>query len=144
MLGCTISSHSYPTPIPLLSTWTNNVVKNIGSHYTLSIISYIIGPRRQGWDRSGMRVYNQTFFFFLFLYQISYDLYHYISRNFVIDIPPFFKIQFPINFINCYISPKSWHALSISTVFYLRVNNTYKHTLFDTYREGLRVVYHIM
>jgi len=44
-----------------LSTWTNNVVKKIGSHYTLSIISYIIGPHRQGWDMSGKRVYNQAF-----------------------------------------------------------------------------------
>jgi hypothetical protein len=57
--------HSHPTPITLLSTWTNNVVKRIGFHYTLSIISYIIGPRRQGWDMSGMRVYNQAFLFYV-------------------------------------------------------------------------------
>jgi hypothetical protein len=34
------------TLIPPLSTWTNNIVKKIGSHYTLSTISHIIGPRR--------------------------------------------------------------------------------------------------
>jgi hypothetical protein len=38
--------HSHPTPIPPLSTWTNNIVKKIGSHYTLSIISHIIGSSR--------------------------------------------------------------------------------------------------
>jgi hypothetical protein len=53
--------HSHPTPIPPLPTWTNNIVKKNRSHYTLSTISYIIGPSRQEWDRSGMRVYNQTF-----------------------------------------------------------------------------------
>jgi hypothetical protein len=59
MLCCTLLC----TPIPPLSTWTNNIVKKIGSHYTLSTISHIIGPSRQGWDRSGMRVYNQAFLF---------------------------------------------------------------------------------
>jgi hypothetical protein len=44
-----------------LSIWTNNIVQKIGSHYTLSTISHIIGPNRQGWDRSGIRVYNQAF-----------------------------------------------------------------------------------
>jgi hypothetical protein len=57
--------HSHPTPIPPLCTWTNNVVKKVGSHYTLSTMSNIIGPSTQGWDRSGMRVYNQAFLFFL-------------------------------------------------------------------------------
>jgi hypothetical protein len=38
--------HSHPTPIPPLPTWTNNIVKKNGSHYTLSTISYIIGPSR--------------------------------------------------------------------------------------------------
>jgi len=52
--------HSHPTPIPPSPTWTNNIVKKNGSHYTLSTISYIIGPSRQEWDKSGMRVYNQA------------------------------------------------------------------------------------
>jgi hypothetical protein len=59
--------HSHLTPIPPLPTWTNNIVKKNGSHYTLSIISYIIGSSKQEWDRSGMRVYNQAFLFHIFL-----------------------------------------------------------------------------
>jgi hypothetical protein len=53
--------HSYPTLIPPLFMLTNNVVKKIGSHYTLSTISHIIGPSTQECDRNGMRVYNQAF-----------------------------------------------------------------------------------
>jgi hypothetical protein len=48
-----------------LSIWTNNIVQKIGSHYTLSTISHIIGPNRQGWDRSGIRMYNQAFLLFI-------------------------------------------------------------------------------
>jgi hypothetical protein len=36
-----------------LPTWTNNIVKKNGSHYTLSTISYIIGPSRQEWVEVG-------------------------------------------------------------------------------------------
>jgi hypothetical protein len=53
--------HSHLTPIPPSSTWTNNIVKKIGSHYTLSTISHFIGPSRQEWNRSEIRVYNQAF-----------------------------------------------------------------------------------
>jgi hypothetical protein len=53
--------HSHPTPIPLLSTWTNNV-RDSGESVVGSIFfNNIIGPSRQRWDRSGMRVYNQSF-----------------------------------------------------------------------------------
>jgi hypothetical protein len=51
------------------------------SHYTLSIISHIIGLRRQWWDRSGMRVYNQAFLFFS-LRKYVYDIHMYISEDF--------------------------------------------------------------
>jgi hypothetical protein len=50
--------------IPLLSMWTNNV-KKIGSHYTLSTISYIIGLSTQECNRSRMRMYNQEFLYSL-------------------------------------------------------------------------------
>jgi hypothetical protein len=54
MLSCTLSSHlCLREPIMLL--------KKSRSHNTLSTISHIIGPCRQGCDRSGMEVYNQTF-----------------------------------------------------------------------------------
>jgi hypothetical protein len=56
------------TLIPLLShpclRGPIMLLKNAGSHYTLSTMTHIIGPRRQGWDRSGIKVYNQTFLIF--------------------------------------------------------------------------------
>jgi len=53
--------HSHPTPIPPLSTWTNNVRDNRESVVGPYFFNNIIDPRRQWWDRSGMRVYNQAF-----------------------------------------------------------------------------------
>jgi len=53
--------HSHPTPIPPLSTWINNVRDSRESIVGPYFFNNIIGPRRQGWDRSGMRVYNQAF-----------------------------------------------------------------------------------
>jgi hypothetical protein len=53
--------HSHPTRISPLSTWTNNIVKKIRSHYTLSTISHIIGPSTQMLDMNGMKMYNQAF-----------------------------------------------------------------------------------
>jgi hypothetical protein len=53
--------HSHPTHIPPLSTWTNNVRDNRENVVGPYFFNNIIGPRRQGWDRSGMRVYNQAF-----------------------------------------------------------------------------------
>jgi hypothetical protein len=40
------------------------LLKKSMPHYTLPSISHIIGSRRQGWYKSGMRVYNQTFLIF--------------------------------------------------------------------------------
>jgi len=53
--------HSHPTSIPLLSTWTNNVRDSGESVVGPIFFNNIIGPSRQRWDRSGMRVYNQAF-----------------------------------------------------------------------------------
>jgi hypothetical protein len=53
--------HSHPILIPHLSTWTNNVRDNRESVVGPYFFNNIIGPRRQGWDRNGMRVYNQAF-----------------------------------------------------------------------------------
>jgi hypothetical protein len=50
--------HSHPTPIPPLSTWTNNVRDNRESVVGPYSFNNIIGPRRPEWDRSEMRVYN--------------------------------------------------------------------------------------
>jgi hypothetical protein len=53
--------HSYPTSIPPLSIWTNNVGDSGESVVGPNFLNNIIGPNRQGWDRSGIRVYNQAF-----------------------------------------------------------------------------------
>jgi hypothetical protein len=53
--------HSHPTPIPLLSTWTNNVRDSGESVVGPIFFNNIIGPSRRRWDRSRMRVYNQAF-----------------------------------------------------------------------------------
>jgi hypothetical protein len=50
-----------------LSTWTNNVRNSGESVVGLIFFNNIIGPSRQRWDRSGMRVYNQAFLLFLTL-----------------------------------------------------------------------------
>jgi len=55
--------HSHPTPIPLLSTWTNNVRDSGESVVGPIFFNNIIGPSRRRWDRSRMRVYNQAFLF---------------------------------------------------------------------------------
>jgi len=57
--------HSHPTPIPLLSTWTNNVRDSGESVVGPIFFNNIIGPSRRRWDRSGMRVYNQAFLIYL-------------------------------------------------------------------------------
>jgi hypothetical protein len=44
-----------------LSTWTNNVRDSGESVVGPIFFNNIIGPSRQRWDRSGMRVYNQAF-----------------------------------------------------------------------------------
>jgi hypothetical protein len=56
--------HSYPTSIPPLSIWTNNVGDSGESVVGPNFLNNIIGPNRQGWDRSGIRVYNQAFLIF--------------------------------------------------------------------------------
>jgi hypothetical protein len=53
--------HSHPTPITPLCAWTNNVRDSRESIVEPYFFNNIIGPRRQGWDRSGIRVYNQAF-----------------------------------------------------------------------------------
>jgi hypothetical protein len=66
------------TLIPLLSHSCLRgpiiLLKKIGSHYTLSIISHIIGPSTQGWDRSGRRVYNQAFLLLIMVIDINYQI----------------------------------------------------------------------
>jgi hypothetical protein len=57
--------HSPPTPIPPLCTWTNNVRDNRESIVGPYFFNNIIGPRKQEWDRSGIRVYNQAFLFLI-------------------------------------------------------------------------------
>jgi hypothetical protein len=53
--------HSHSTPISLLSIWTNNVRDRRGSVVGPYFFNNIIGPHKQEWDRSEMRVYNQVF-----------------------------------------------------------------------------------
>jgi hypothetical protein len=53
--------HSHPTPIPPLSTWTNNVRDSGENVVGPNFFNNIIGPSRRRWDRSGIRVYNQAF-----------------------------------------------------------------------------------
>jgi hypothetical protein len=55
--------HSPPTLIPPLCTWTNNVRDNRESIVGPYFFNNIIGPRKQEWDRSGIRVYNQAFLY---------------------------------------------------------------------------------
>jgi hypothetical protein len=55
--------HSHLTPISLLSIWTNNVRDSGESVVGPIFFNNIIGPSRQMWDKSGIRVYNQAFLF---------------------------------------------------------------------------------
>jgi hypothetical protein len=59
--------HSHPTHIPPLCTWTNNVRD---SRESIVRPYPIIGPSTQGWDMSGMRVYNQAFLLELYMIEI--------------------------------------------------------------------------
>jgi hypothetical protein len=49
------------TLIPPLSTWINNIGDSGESVVGPNFLNNIIGPSRQGWDKNGMRVYNQAF-----------------------------------------------------------------------------------
>lgn len=49
------------TIIPLLSIWTNNIGDSGESVVGPNFLNNIIGPSRQEWDKSEIRVYNQAF-----------------------------------------------------------------------------------
>jgi hypothetical protein len=78
--------HSYLTPIPLLSTWTNKMRDSGESVVGPNFFNNIIGPSRRRWDRSEMRVYNQAFlFFYAFFLSESGDRFILIGASFELN-----------------------------------------------------------